>query len=443
MIMKVTDRLVPFFFVLMIGFSCKVTDDESPDPSAVFVKYYGGSGSHNGVDLIFNETMNEYILFGSQDASETSGEDSRRDFYFVKVSSEGNQLQSVTFDVKGRLGDDEPSKIRQLDEDTYLFIGSSTLGDSTALIWGTIEHNELTDTLFHEIRKGSGSVLQGADIAVIDTDSVMIFGSTNVPEVGDNQLDGELQFYLSKRLIPTNLSSSTPRSWGDGGSDVAKIIYQTTSGGFILFGQTEVRGTAMNDVSKTSRGTNVSIQGTNSHGILDGSSGIYGMEGQNTNESVGDVLYVEGEYVITGTSINGGIANPYLLFVNSKGELRDSAVYKSGIVKNTFDEEANGYTLARTFDGGYLMMGSYNEFQLNSDQSTRRLEEVMVMKTNSTGTHLTDYDDFYGLVSGNDRANASVTLPDGKVAVLCTFDFGSGVTLLGLMKINANGQLKP
>jgi hypothetical protein len=51
-------------------------------------------------------------------------------------------------------------------------------------------------------------------------------------------------------------------------------------------------------------------------------------------------------------------------------------------------------------------------------------------------------DQYYGIEAGNDRANKAIALPDGTIAVLGTFDFGSGTTLIGLMKVNIDGELR-
>lgn len=447
--LMVTYRLLPFFFVLSVGFSCKVIDDESPDPSDIFVKYYGTSGSHAGVDLIYNETLEQYILLGYQDKAEVSGSDTRSDFYFVSTTKEGNQLNSATIDIDSLLGDDIPVRIKQIDENTYLFVGSTTIGNSTRIVWGRISHElQILDSVHHiyanpdVLDEGEASSLRAADIMTLSSDplSIVIFGTTDTPEDGDEQLDGEDRFYLTKRELETGTNIWT-KSIPNDGNDIAKFLFETASG-FLLFGETETGGEAMEVDGQSAGGKNVYILGATPLGGPDNPSDVYGFAGS-SDESTGSVLNIGGGYAIMGTTVaSTGDSDPFLLFIDESGNLR-SSIYQSGAMVNDDNLDASGYALARTLDGGYLVLGSYVDYQEGSDLSSRRLEEILVMKADPFGIHNPSYDDNYGLVSGNDRADAAITLPDGKVAVLCTFDFGSGVTLLGLMKINANGQLRP
>ncbi len=195
-------------------------------------------------------------------------------------------------------------------------------------------------------------------------------------------------------------------------------------------------------------GLRVNAVFTNSLGTADGSGESFGIEQNGLHDDVPNaVIEVGGDFMIVGTSsLASGDKRAFLMGVSRYGQL-DIAPSAPQALVSGFDPNLSteGKTVARTFDGGYLVMGSYPSFVIESSEigeSESRLEEMMLMKTDAEGFKVDGMDQYYGLESGNDRANRAITLPDGKVAVIGTFDFGSGTTLIGLLKLNSRGELR-
>jgi hypothetical protein len=68
--------------------------------------------------------------------------------------------------------------------------------------------------------------------------------------------------------------------------------------------------------------------------------------------------------------------------------------------------------------------------------------EVLFMRTGQTGIEKDEYENNFGLISGNDVGEVVVTLPDGSIAIGATIDFGSNQTMMSYMKLNDRGSLQ-
>lgn len=434
--MRVTKYIWVVAIVLLFG--CSPDDSDSPNPEDVFTKYFGVSASQTGVDLIYNENLNQYFILGSQTPS---GGDT--DFYFVIANEAGNFIDEDTTGFKfpsGINGNDIPTSIKQMDDGSnrYLVIGTSSNDDQSKIVWGIVSH-DLSSQNFFEITNPNQDLI-GADIVKIPgEDNVLIFGTTSTVYPGD-QVTGAAgtQLFISKRSITTNDPIWT-RSSGSAGDDIALSAFSLDNGGFALFGSTE-----RDEDSHT--GTNVLVKFTSDRGVEDGVDAAYGFDSAPSNDNVPkDVIKVGFNYLITGTSSqNGSNPNAFVFGVTSFGNEIDPSIMNSSILTNTLASGAQninsqGHTIVRTFDGDFMIMGSFPNFEVDGNS---RLEEMMIMRIAANGTKVDGKDQFFGLEAGNDQANKAIALPDGKIAVIGTFDFGSGIRLIGLMKLNINGELR-
>ncbi|MFY0599043.1 MAG: hypothetical protein JXR03_05190 [Cyclobacteriaceae bacterium] len=420
--------------LIVVFFSCSPDDSDSPSPEDVFVKYFGVSGDQAAIDLIYNEALDQYFILGSQTL--TGG---NADFYYATASASGNIINQRTYNHLDSSLIDIPSAIKPLTESSYLVVGtSSNTDDDSKIVWGVIDHDLNTEATYYELSNpiDEEQDLVAADIVKIEgEDNVLIFGTTSVIYPGDqaNEETAGKQLFIAKVTLTNEVIWK--KTSGGVSDDIAVKAFELSNGGFGLFGRTE---RAEDNYS----GTNVLVKFTNSLGTEDGTDAAYGFDSNLSNDDIlMDVIKVGNDFKLTGTSsANGANPSAFVMGISSTG-IRDTTVMKATTLSNDFGSNINtsANTIVRANNGDYMIMGSFPNFQTGDGS---RLEEMMILRTDANGNKIDDKDQWYGLESGNDRANKAISLSDGKIAVLGTFDFGSGITLIGLLKLNINGELK-
>ena len=87
-------------FVGLFAVSCVFEDDDAPEPTGVFVKYFGESGSQSITDMIVND-QGHVVILGSQ----TLSENANRNAVIFEVDSVGNRIGSpLAIDISTQLG---------------------------------------------------------------------------------------------------------------------------------------------------------------------------------------------------------------------------------------------------------------------------------------------------------------------------------------------------
>lgn len=428
--------LIPGVLSLII-FSCNVEDASSPKPEDVFVKYFGVSGQHKAVDVVFNEAKNEFFILGSQNL----GDETSINFYYIVADIGGNLLYSDTVNFKDTTNVsliDVPERIKQIDDDTYLVIGTSTdANEQSFIVWGTVNH-DLRNQKYETVQNNNAPHdLTASDIILTDAGTnVTILGTTSKQYPGDlaSPSSADKQYFLSKRNRVSN-EVVWSKTLGVEGNDIGVALFELQNGKLAVFGSTE----------SDTDGTRVNAVFTNSFGTADGAGEAYGVDIDGVHDDVPVSVIDAGiEFKVVGTStLSNGNQRAFMMGISQYGNLDTAPNNLQSDFGEAFNTTAS--TVTRTYDGGYLILGSYPLFQIISSEtgeSESRLEEVMLMKTDADGVKIDGLDQHYGLESGNDRANRAVTLPDGRVAVVGTFDFGSGTTLIGLLKLNSRGELR-
>lgn len=427
------------FSLALIVFSCNVEDTSSPDPDDVFIKYFGVSGQQHAVSVVFNESKNQFFILASQDLEDGEA----MNFYYIVADAGGNLLYSDIVDFKDSNNEsliDEPVNLKILDDNRYLVVGTSTNSEEEShIVWGTITH-DLETQQYHEVENPTAPFdLMASDIIPTNSGTnVLLLGTTSRQYSGDlaDPSTAGKQYFLSKRNA-TNSDVVWNKSLGVVGDDIGLAVFELQDGAFALFGSTE----------SDSEGTRVNVVLTNSFGTVDGSGEAFGVQIEEAHDDVpSSVIEVGGNFKVVGTTtFADGRQNAFVMGVSKYGNLDTTPTEPQPLQSDFGSISSRGLALARTLDGGYLVMGSYPSFQIISTetgQSESRLEEMMVMRIDADDTKVEGLDQYYGLESGNDQANSAIMLPGGKVAVVGTFDFGSGTTLVGLLKLNSRGELK-
>lgn len=450
--------------LLVFLFGCEITDADSADPQDTFVKYYGINGVQVGIDLEYDARTESLIILGSEISA--AGDGVSRDVVVRRVDLGGNELASRVLDFTGKKdngdddgGDDVPSSIL-VEDDGFVIVGTTSRDDENNNPYSVIFIVRLDEELDSissmeleaTVRNDNNNVtegydLKGMDIAHATTDGAreyVITGSSNFEELGDpfrgsdNIPEDETQIFLARIDIGTG-TTIWRRTRGFRGDDEGIYIDEFARDNFVIIGTSEK--------VQESQGKNVLLLPVNE--LASPNDGLARGFPINNDEGFDDVAAAvfkrPAGYVVTGTSSKVGENNrPF--FINFTYSSSNAVNMDSGReVVIDFDEttpsnlSGNGNAIALGRNGNYVLVGEYLGYQLTSDQGKN--SEILVTQLDQSGNDLQGTQKNYGLVAGNDIGEDLVVLPSGDLIVLSTVDFGSGNTLIGLMRLNRDGDI--
>ncbi len=446
-----------FVSLLALTFGCQITDSDSPDPQDTFVKYYGDGGSEVGIDLEY-DAMGPSGSNGSMIilSSVVPGGEVDRDVVVRRVDLAGNEIASANFDFRDTApgaggnggGDDEPGAIL-VEDNGFIVVGTSSRdlgGNSPYSVIFVLELNENLDsvrskiieqvTVFEDDSR-EGFDLRGLDVVRAEDGTLIVTGSSNFEELGDPLrddifvTDDETQILIAK----VDLAQDTVlwrRTRGFAGDDEGIYIDEFEEDNFVIIGTS--------DKERGSEGRNVILLPVNelaspNDGVAEG----FMIEGQEDFDDVATAVFKRPTgYVVTGTSSKtGATSRPFFVnFTYTSAEAVTMDLGKEITLGTSQEGNANGIALGR--NGNYVVVGEFVNFV---EATVGKNSEILVTQLDQSGLEVADTNRNYGLVAGNDVGEDVIILPGGDIIVLSTVDFGSGNTLLGLMRLNVDGDI--
>lgn len=426
-----------WIWVVLIIWACEVNDNNSPDPEDLYVKYYG-TGSNEAVDLVALSSGENIVL-----ATNTLNEGDA-DIFLIKTDEAGNEITSVIYDVMDG-SEDVPKRLKALGDGTFLLVGYIIREDASGVdqyagAWCIID-SELNIT-----SSGSDSsdfklitdVLATDIIQTTETDGVdkyVVLGYSTLTFAGDEVTDGNYQVYLGKY----DLSDSVywEKSHGYEGNDYGVALFEEDDGGLMFVGSTESEYQGYT-------GRNIFVERTSSLGTSDKSGLRVGVEeaASDADEVPYRVIPSSLGYSIVGSTQNSsGSMAGFHVAINLGTETM--SVLTSDILEMESGNPCEIYAATITNTNDLLVTGTIPNYTDTEDgTSTNWQDQVLIMKANLISGHLSGYDENYGTSVGDDYGAAVLTLSDGDVLVAATIDFGSGTSMVGLMRLNKNGELK-
>ncbi|WP_421894406.1 hypothetical protein [Marinoscillum sp.] len=431
-----------FLYTLLLStiWSCTPTDENSPAPTEVFVKYYG-LGTNEAVDLAKTST-GEFIILGSniQDGSE--------DFYLVKVDAEGNELDSRIYDLKGQ-STDIPLKMKSLGLnsgtglDEFLLVGYIQERDASGLdlfegAWCKI------DADLNIISTGSDSssfnllenVITTDIIQTTETDGVekfVVLGHSRQTFAGDPVSDGGYQIYLTK--VDDQGEVYWSKSHGYLGDEESLALFENPDRSLVVIGSTEAGAD----------GRNVYVIETNSLGTSDKNAPriVINNSQSGADEIPKAAIKSSLGYSIVGSTIgDDGQMAGFHVAITQTGDMVSNT---NNVLSSDYSLPCQALAVTKSVYNDLMVLGSIPNFREVTGEGTagaNKLEQILLMRVSPLSGHIAGFDQNYGTTVGNDRAKAAITLPDGDILVAATIDFGSGTSMLGLLRLNRNGELK-
>jgi hypothetical protein len=447
------EQLQQTLFVITFAFSsvffCACdTDNTITDPTdKYFVKFYGGDGDHDGVDLV---SLNDgsFILVGN---AKVPGSLLGRQIYIVKVSTTGMVIWEKTI---GSTGDDSAKDI-ELTPDGRIVIAGET--------WKSAQERDVyVKTLTTEglpldsVRIGlkTTSNEEGDEevhsITLI-TDGFIVSGSTTAVKTlksdkPNDVRDGlHLRFTNSLQLVDPLSGQWSNTSGLDDSDDVIVKIIQEGPSLYYGFGYTNTIRNNSRDYKYWAFSLGATgLPSNNGIDLLD----RIGSTGKNEflcNVIESPVQAGEG-FVLSGLAraINNDSDQAFIvklqktLFVpGDDNVLAEQTPIDLGSRVVGLDNALFAATsMCSLSQGGYLLLS-------NSNAVSNQAQNISLIKLSNTFLKVWQVPLFFGGV-GNDFAGSVFELPDQKIVIIGTMTLGSdigGQKKMVLIKLNTEGRL--
>lgn len=443
--------------LLILSIGCQITDPDSPDPQDTFVKYYGVGGSEVGIDLEYDATgpgTTDGSLIVLSSVVPSDGVE--RDIVVRRVDLAGNEINSGVYDFRDTDpeatgnggGDDEPGAIL-VEDDGFIVVGTTSRdlsGDPYTALF-ILELNEQLDSVRSKILSQTvndagvdeGFDLRGLDVVRASDGTLIVTGSSNFEEAGDplrgTGVPGDETQILIAKVDLAQDSVYWRRTRGFSGNDEGIYIDEFERDNFVIIGTS--------DKERASQGRNVLLLPINELASPnDGVANGFTIDSQEDFDDVAAAVFKRPSgYVVTGTSSKAGApSRPFFVnFTYTSAEAVTMDLGKEIVLNATQVQEGNANGIALGRNGNYVVIGEFINFV---EQNVGKNSEVLVTQLDQSGTEVADANRNYGLVAGNDIGEDIIILPGGgDILVLSTVDFGSGNTLLGLMRLNQDGDI--
>ncbi len=426
-----------YLFLIALTWVTACSMDSEITPADVFVKYFGTQDEQRAADFQVN-AEGQYVIFGTRKVDDETG----NDFYMLKVDQQGNLVTSATLGIEDQeenANNELAYRLKVIDQG-YLIVGSTAplnealIPGQRLLYWAHLDENfEVLTQVIDTVRGGTGD-LEGMDIYFTSGDSVLISGYSDAFEINQSGQpeDGTTKLFVGKWSLEGELGWK--KTYGFSGSnDLAKAVFERANGDIVVFGVTDEVG------SNGEGGQNVVVYQLNRYGTSPvGQVPRYGTDG---DDELNRVIKIAGGYAVVGTSFVGNVSNPFIMILDEEARLvsQDNLVFEVDFkIGDPFDGIGLGVTRAANND--FVVVGRVLDYEDENDLAKNN--EMMFIRTTQSGQKITESVKNFGLVAGNDEAISALTMEDGAIVVLGTSDFGSGVTLITLMKMNADGLIK-
>lgn len=443
--------------------SCQIEDDNAPAPDDSFIKYFGELTGYEAKDIeLLNDGSGFVVL------CDVIGDDGSKDYGLFIIDLEGNLVNQTTFgfDVPTNTdlnkdgiigndvisGEDLGAQVEVTANGTFWVVGTTVVNDNASNILnvsvGTIsvfdeDLNFLSDGTQEfgaSIELTDGLDLVGADLIIADNGDLIFFGSIEI-ERGNGDVDFD---YFVIRAGSMNFQEfiGVP---GDGQDDMVVRGFEKDNGNLVLIGYSsdpsslgENGGNNGTNVLFTELTPEGKILNSVSYGIDGGLALVY-------NEVVNNAIQTPSGFAIVGTSTLS-TEETYAFYMNltRTGGLVSANLITSEYTFSGTDEplETEGFGIVQSLDNDYILLGNYQNFVTDIlGQTKNRAVEGLYKKIDQFGNGIPGFETNFGLADGNDRVVDAVRLPDGKIVALANVDFGGGIELIALMKLNDTGNL--
>ncbi len=449
---------------LLLILSCQIKDENAPTPADSFIKYYGESISQQAsdIEIIYDgETPQGLIVFGTK--TSTRGDN---DYFVMRTDLNGTVLDSIEFGLSDSLdldndgirelvyGNEAAGQIEQILGVGFVVIGTIGIQNKQRMSYAFLDEDlqlipdkETGKTLFYESLTLNGEDIVGNDVILLSegNEILLVGGQENTNSDFDNFYQ-KITFEIKEGEVEVKEVFDLNQGIA-GYDDVLIRAFEKESGNLVLIGNTSLPSSRGENGG--TNGTNIFYLETNSNGFAVNSV-VFGFADPNPanttiyNEEVSDAIKTTFGYAIVGTSTTSEAQEfAFLLNISPDGVLLSgsnhdkSAFNTEGTDGRILQTRGNGVT--QTKRNNLVILGQYPNF-VSSNGVSRGAEGMFVALDQATNS-IANAESFFGLPDGNDNLIDAVTLPDGKIIAIANVDFGGGIRLMSIIKLNDDGTL--
>jgi hypothetical protein len=452
-------------FLIFILISCQIEDDNAPTPDEAFIKYYGELTSYEAsdIEIIYDATgemAQGLIVLGSK-----LSEFGDTDFFVLITDLNGTILDSASFELRNDIpDDDDPSssniqdfpeirsndvggQIHRLTNGNYAFSGTSSYTQNSAGISDfrlgrlaiiTPELSLVSDTFLTVTDDSYGLDIIANDVIQLRDESLLIVGAREFSR-GPGITD------FNNYLVKLDLNGGvvfdiTQGISGEGEDDLLVAAFEKADDNLALIGYSNKpsdRGE-----NEGNNGTNVLYLETDANGtpIISSAYGLDDSSNDIFNEEVNNVIKTTSGFVIAGTSSTSqNDQYAFIMNITNSGVL----VSANNHINSAFNSQSSvlqtiGMGVTQALNNDLILVGQYTSF---TSGGFSRGGEGLFVKFDQGSNPIEGAESFFGLSDGNEIMVDAVTLPDGKIVALANVDFGGGVKLISIIKLNDDGSL--
>jgi hypothetical protein len=324
------------------------------------------------------------------------------DVYLVKTDADGDTLWTRTY---GGIDTDKCKSVQQCSDGGYIIAGETNSFGAGSYDVYLIKTDANGDTLWTRTFGGTGidraeSVKETADGGYIVTGNTGSFGA------------GGKDVYLIK--TDANGDTLWTKTYGATDDEEGHSVILTTDGGYIIAGFTDSFGAGGKDMYLIKTDANGDTLWTSTNGGIDNDRG-YSVQQCN-----------DGSFIVAGDTKSSGAGSSdfYLVKTDADGETLWTRDYGGSAIDI-------GYSLQQTTDGGYIIAGSTQSFNVG-------YFDVYLVKTDAMGDTL--WTRTYGSFNYEHGRSVQLTTDGNYVVAGWTWSYGPGISAFWLLKIAGEGE---
>jgi hypothetical protein len=402
-----TYRLFLILILSALLVTCK--KDSSITQSEYFIKYYGNSGLDRGYDL--KQTSDGgYIIIG------TTTEGGKPYMNLIKTDNKGNKQWAQTYGEDG--GSSEGRSVQITSDGGYILLGTYIASNNSKDMY-LVKTSSGGDTIW--TKKIGGSSDQEGNCVQNISGGYALAGSTTKAASNGNPIGIKDIWFVTVNNIGDTLRTT---QYGGSGNDYPNYFVEGSGANYFLIGSTE--SFAIPGSGGVPSGSNIMVL-TPDKGTPIGSDphNEYGYLGDDYGSSIQELS--TGSFIIVGTKTSTDFSveskNIYLSQVTSN--LSESWTKVFGGTGNDF-----GKSIKITNDGGFIILGTYDNGGGNTDQ--------YLIKTEANGNE--QWHQSYGGAEADD-CEAVIQTADGGYAFIGYSSFGGDENIC-LVKVTSEGKLQ-
>jgi hypothetical protein len=425
--------------MLVVLSGCDSAGDLDGVYNNYFVKYYGGEGSQEGVDMVVDETDQTVVLLGAQ----TSPGGALR-IYLMRIDWNGNVIWKYS-----RSGPTDLPMDLEVATDGSLIVLTQTRDNpaepsDNSLNFKLVRFNSdgtpaNDSVVFYTPQKSGVFANEYAETVTRVSDGYIVTGST---EYNTQWASGGLvnvsdllhvKYNLSLQ-ITTELDSTTSNSENEMGYKSVEL----SNGRVYSFGTSfkEIPEMVSNPNPPANNNFNFWILPLPIESLNDQ---VIGIRGAGNDEQVTAVCETQGSgYFVVGRHQSGGASRIYATrMYEDGGELYASQAQGQGIIAVPGHSSSNldPQACVETIVGG-------SGFLIVANEGDAGFRNIWLLKTSDTDLSKVKWAASFGSLGRNDDRGAAVAeLPDGRILVFGTVNLGGNNFKMALFKLNSGGKL--